>query len=57
MDEYLFCADLNGECKCQIVGARPCPTITALVEDEMTADDERDRMDKGREDAATEHEF
>jgi hypothetical protein len=54
MIEYTLCTEINGECKCQQVGARPCQAIVDMHEEGVTADDERERMESEREAAGVE---
>ena len=54
MGEYILCAEINGQCKCEQVGARPCSIIVEMYESGTTAHDEFERMEKEREAAGAE---
>jgi hypothetical protein len=54
MGEYTLCTEINGECRCQQVGARPCSAIVEMCEEGLTAADEQDRMEAAREEAGVE---
>jgi len=56
-DAYRLCADLYGGCRCEVAARPPCDAMLALVADGEGPDDERNRMETARDDAATEHEF
>lgn len=51
---YFICQDLTGSCWCAHNGAGPCEAMLALVEEGLSAEDERARMANACDDAADE---
>jgi hypothetical protein len=51
-EAFDLCKQINGRCGCEETGARGCETIFELIENGENEDDERDRMEQAREDAA-----
>ena len=49
---YDLCIELYGTCSCADAGRKPCDSMADMAEDGLTAQDERDRMQEGRDDAA-----
>lgn len=49
-EAYDLCTALNGSCACRNAARPPCDSIEHMLENDETAETERDRMEEGRED-------
>lgn len=49
---YDLCVELYGTCSCADKGRSPCATMASMVDEGLSAQDERDRMEDERDGAA-----